>query len=79
VRLTAMITEAGLIPCGGTDLYLLIQDKDAKALHQHLARLGIWTRVFTYNLEWIFFGLPAHEGEWNRLQSALKSWRQDGN
>ena len=78
-RLTAMMTEAGLTPYGGTDLYLLIQDNDAKTLHQHLARHGIWTRVFTYNPEWIRFGLPAHEGEWNRLQSALTSWRQDGN
>ena len=78
-RLNAMLIEVGLTPCGGTDLYSLINLDDAKTLHDHLAKHGIWTRIFDYNPHWMRFGLPADEGQWQRLQSALQAWRQDGN
>ncbi len=78
-RLTAMLTEAGFASCGGTDLYSLINLDDASALHNHLAKHGIWTRIFDYNPHWMRFGLPADEDQWQRLLSALKAWRQDGN
>ena len=78
-RLTAMLNETGFGPCGGTALYALVHVGDSKSVHHHLAKHGIWTRIFDYNAHWIRFGLPAEEDQWNRLQTALHAWRQDGN
>ena len=74
-----MLTEAGFGLSGGTDLYTLVDVEDAKPLHDHLAQHGIWTRIFDYNPHWMRFGLPAGEDQWDRLETALNAWRQDGN
>ena len=77
--LHGVLQSAGLAICGGTALYALAEVGDAQALHQHLAQHGLWTRIFDHHPHWMRFGLPATPEERQRLASALKGWRQDGN
>ncbi len=73
-RLEAHLVENGLEIVGGTDLFTLICSDRAGELHGHLARSGIWTRVFPEHPDWVRFGQPGPPEHWRRLQTALKSW-----
>jgi len=53
-----------------TPLFAWSADDRASALHDALARRGIWTRYFATPSS-IRFGLPANEAEWTRLADAL--------
>jgi len=50
---------------------VLASHPDAAAVHRHLARGGIWTRVFGGHPTWLRIGLPGHEAGFNRLDRAL--------
>lgn len=73
-RLDAMLTDCGLDVVGGTALFRLVRMPAAAALFDHLGRAGILVRPFPENAAWLRFGLPANEGAWRRLQSALATF-----
>ncbi len=69
-RLRRMLAAHRLKPAGGTDLFTLVDDETAAAIHIRLARRGIWTRIFDYNPRWLRIGLPAPDN-FGRLERAL--------
>ena len=69
-RLHEILDRHGLETIGGTDLFILVADDAAPAIHEALARRGIWTRVFDYNPGWLRIGLPPPDG-FERLDRAL--------
>ena len=68
-RLAALLQAHGLIALS-TPLFAWSPDPRAEALHQGLARQGIWTRHFSA-IPSVRFGLPGLEQEWARLELAL--------
>jgi cobalamin biosynthetic protein CobC len=70
-RLDTLLTGAGLQIVGGTALFRLAQCKDAPLLFEALGRAGILVRRFVERLDWLRFGLPGGEDEWDRLAHAL--------
>ncbi|GAC1036095.1 threonine-phosphate decarboxylase CobD [Pseudomonas sp. No.117] len=73
-RLAALLAGHELPPSGGCALFQLLRCPDAVALHEHLARQAIFTRLFPH-LDALRFGLPADESEWQRLDAALARYR----
>jgi len=69
-RLYALLSEAQLIPDGGTHLFQSVCTRQAATIHHQLAELGILTRLFETPAR-LRFGLPANEQEWQRLQQTL--------
>ncbi|WP_144108469.1 threonine-phosphate decarboxylase CobD [Paraburkholderia sp. BCC1886] len=53
-----------------TALFAWTDDARAAALHEALARQGVWTRLFAATGS-VRFGLPAHAHEWTRFEQAL--------
>jgi cobalamin biosynthetic protein CobC len=53
-----------------TPLFAWTDDPRAAALHEALARRGVWTRLFTSSGS-VRFGLPANEAEWTRFEESL--------
>jgi cobalamin biosynthesis protein CobC len=70
-RLDQILTGAGLTVAGGTSLFRLVHTPAAGDLFQHLGRAGIVVRRFANKGNWLRFGLPAREGDWQRLTAAL--------
>jgi len=70
-RLADLLTQHGLLPAGGTALFQFVRTPDAAAWHQHLARQGIWVRLFP-DVPALRFGLPPANG-WDRLRDALQT------
>ncbi len=70
-RLAVLLTQYGLQPAGGTALFQFVLTPDAAAWHQHLARQGIWVRLFP-DVPALRFGLPP-EKAWDRLRDALQT------
>lgn len=70
-RLDALLTGAGLHVVGGTALFRLAQHTSAHDLFEALGRAGILVRRFAERLEWLRFGLPGAEDQWDRLARAL--------
>ena len=58
----------------GTDLFQWWPEPCAEAFQHHMARQGIWVRRFDAGLPAIRLGLPLHENEWQRLETALGDW-----
>ena len=56
-----------------TPLFATLTHTESAALHVHLARRGILTRLFEQQ-PLLRFGLPASESEWQRLADALGDW-----
>ena len=73
-RLREVLTRHALTIKGGTDLFILIDDDDATALHDGLARRGIWTRAFPAKPLWLRIGLPG-DGGLEKLDRALSEIR----
>ncbi|MBO9098750.1 MULTISPECIES: threonine-phosphate decarboxylase CobD [unclassified Rhizobium] len=69
--LRSVLGGAGLSVAGGTDLFSLVVDSRAGAIHEHLCRHHILVRKFDYAAEWLRFGLTADAAEDRRLASAL--------
>ncbi len=70
-RLADLLTQHGLQPAGGTALFQFVVTPQAAAWHQHLARQGIWVRLFP-DVPALRFGLPP-EKAWDRLRDALQA------
>lgn len=69
--LTLTLSQHGLSVFGGTPLYALAGLRNAKGLHEALARRRIWTRVFDYAPTWMRLGLPGGAARLERLSDAL--------
>lgn len=76
--LDRVLTAAGLAPAGGTDLFRLVEVDDALALHEHLARAGIWVRRFEGEPRRLRFGLPGNGANLQRLAEALEARPERG-
>lgn len=70
-RLDALLTAQGAVILGGTSLFRLAALSDADSWFEALARRGILIRPFADRPSFLRFGLPADEGEWERLAEAL--------
>ncbi|GGB54615.1 threonine-phosphate decarboxylase [Roseibium aquae] len=69
--LQIVLMENGLGVVGGTPLFALASLRQARALHQALARRHVWTRVFDYAPTWIRIGLPGSKDNLDRFADAL--------
>jgi cobalamin biosynthetic protein CobC len=72
-RLRELLARHG-IDSHGTALFRWWPEPDAEAFHEHMARRGIWVRLFREAARGIRLGLPPDETGWARLQQALKDW-----
>ncbi|MCP4385527.1 MAG: aminotransferase class I/II-fold pyridoxal phosphate-dependent enzyme [Hyphomicrobiales bacterium] len=70
-RLRGLLDRRGFEVAGGTDLFVLIRDDHADAVHRELAYRGIWTRVFDHRDDWLRIGLPPDAAGASRLDTAL--------
>ncbi|WGS50696.1 threonine-phosphate decarboxylase CobD [Paraburkholderia sp. D15] len=68
-RLVTLLQAQGLAT-RHTPLFAWTADRHAPALHEALARRGVWTRLFAAT-ESVRFGLPANETEWLRFEQSL--------
>jgi cobalamin biosynthetic protein CobC len=74
-RLATLLQQNGLSPHGDTLLFQYVLTAQARAWQQHLARHGIWVRLFDEEAtqQALRFGLPPATG-WEKLQQALRSF-----
>lgn len=73
-RLDAILIGVGLDIVGGTPLFRLVRTPAAMALFEQLGRAGIFVRRFAEQPQWLRFGLPASEVEWQRLSAAIAAF-----
>ncbi|WP_306256933.1 threonine-phosphate decarboxylase CobD [Pararhizobium sp. IMCC21322] len=59
---------------GKTDLFLTCRHRNAQGLHRFLADHKIWTRSFSYEPDWLRFGLPKTEENLVRLAQYLSAF-----
>lgn len=73
LRLSHLLAKYGLQPAGSHALFQWVPTEQAITLHEHLAKHGIWVRLFS---QWsaLRFGLPPSNG-WDKLESALAAFR----
>ena len=74
-RMDALLAAHG-IAAAGTPLFHWWPQDEPVAFHEHLARRGIWCRLFLDAAYGIRLGLPADEAAWQRLARALDEWRE---
>jgi len=72
-RLHLLLQDAGLESVGYTELFHLVRSPDAPRIFEKLGRSGILVRRFDEQPEWLRFGLPGKEEEWQRLEAALRA------
>lgn len=74
-QLAAVLSDTGLAPSGGCDLFQYVRCAQAAQLHDFLARRGILVRLFEQPAA-LRFGLPADEFQMQRLRQALLEYQQ---
>ena len=70
-QLHQLLQESGLTLHGSTDLFTLIDDKNASQIFNQLLRHKIYVRRFDYNPRWLRIGLPRNDDDFTRLKKAL--------
>jgi len=70
-RLDMLLQNAGFEIVGGTRLFRLATHDRARAIADKLGRAGILVRNFPAAPEWLRFGLPGCDAQWQRLASTL--------
>lgn len=70
-RLDGLLLKAGCDIVGGTPLFRLASTAMARDLADRLAERGVHVRRFAHNANWLRFGLPGREEDWQRLADAL--------
>jgi cobalamin biosynthetic protein CobC len=73
-RMDGLLIRMGLRLVGGTTLFRLIEHSRAGDLFEHLAQSGILVRPFPANPDWLRFGMPGNDADFERLLSALADW-----
>ncbi len=74
-RLRDLLAGHG-IASNGTALFQWWPETRAEEFHDHMARRGIWVRLFREAARGIRLGLPPDEAGWKRLQQALNEWTE---
>ncbi len=69
--LDAVLRQSGFDIVGGTDLFRLVQHREAEGLVTHLGHRGILVRPFADTPQLLRIGLPGSEENLARLKSAL--------
>jgi len=72
-RLRGLLAGHG-IASSGTALFQWWPEPRAEDFHDHMARRGIWVRLFREAARGIRLGLPPDEAGWQRLEQALNEW-----
>lgn len=75
-RLQDLLARHG-IRSSGAALFQWWPEPRAEAFHEHMARQGIWVRLFTTAARGIRLGLPPDEAGWQRLEQALTLWTKE--
>lgn len=75
-RLRTLLAAHG-ITSNGTALFQWWPEARAEAFHDHMARRGIWVRLFREAARGIRLGLPPNEAGWQRLEQALNEWTKE--
>ncbi|MFC7290423.1 threonine-phosphate decarboxylase CobD [Hirschia litorea] len=70
-RLRAILLQAGLTITGSTDLFSFVETQNAHSLWEQLAKLGIYTRRFSWSETHLRIGMPADEAGERHLKQAL--------
>ncbi len=73
--LNALLKDVGLEVIGTTDLFTLVSNDKIQKIHVRLAKHAIWTRMFSYEKNWLRIGLPSNKPAFSRLKIALGSPR----
>ena len=73
-RLHALLVASGLGESSGTAMFRYLACDDALDVYDFFARRGVLLRCFAEPAA-LRFGLPAGEGEWQRLADCLVQWR----
>lgn len=74
-RMRALLGAHG-IASRGTPLFQWWPEAHPESFHEHMARHGIWCRLFRDAARGIRVGLPASEEDWQRLEQALQEWNE---
>lgn len=72
-RMRALLAAHG-IEAAGSPLFHWWPEAQPEAFHTHMARHGIWCRLFREAGRGIRVGLPPGEAQWQRLEQALQAW-----
>ena len=75
-RLEYLLAAHGILS-SGCALFQWWPEAHAEAFHEHVARQGIWVRLFTKAARGIRLGLPPNEAGWQRLEQALSLWTKE--
>lgn len=75
-RLRTMLASQG-IASHGTALFQWWPETRPEEFHDHMARRGIWVRLFREAARGIRLGLPPDEAGWQRLGQALNEWTKE--
>jgi len=75
-RLHRLLAASG-ISAQGTALFQWWPAAQPEAFHEHMARRGIWVRLFRDAARGIRLGLPPDETGWQRLEQALNEWTKE--
>jgi cobalamin biosynthetic protein CobC len=70
-RLDRLLRSAGFDVLGGTPLFRLARHDEAAAWFGRLCQAGILTRPFRAKPDWLRFGVPHGQAEWQRLQAVV--------
>ena len=70
-RLDATLEAAGFTVLGGTPLFCLARHFETMKIVESLGRNGVHVRAFPDEPQWLRFGMPGDEQEWERLATAL--------
>ena len=62
------------IAAAGPSLFHWWPEPRPEVFHDHMARHGIWCRLFRESARGIRLGLPAADAQWQRLERALQEW-----
>ncbi len=70
-RLEVMFARLEIQVLGGTDLFVLARHFQAPWIYKSLCEKHILVRKFSYQADWLRFGLPANDAGFERLEAAL--------
>lgn len=70
-RMDRLLNRFGLEVIGGTALFRLVATPKAEDIYGRLGRRGVLLRVWARRPDWLRFGLPGNEAEWQRLEGVL--------
>ena len=74
-RMNCLLKNLDLALVGGCDLFTLVEGCEAQRLFHHLGDNGIMVRHFPVNDQWLRFGFPGNNHDWQRLEATLSKFK----